>query len=155
MKILEKLLGYILGLMIIAMSVLVLAQVFCRGVFNLSFSWTTELSTFLFSWVIFLGAALGFKDKIHFSMDFTVTKLSPGLKKVLGWVNRLLLTGFMGVLIKYGFDIVNLSLYQTSPAMGISMSFFYATIPVSAILMLVYIWIPARKEEAKNDLIIE
>lgn len=152
---LEKLLGYCLGIMVVAMSVLVLAQVFCRGFFNISLAWTTELATFLFGWVVFLGAALGFKDKIHFSMDFTVTKLSPALKKGLGWINKLLMTGFLGVLIKFGMEIVKMSWYQTSPAMAISMSFFYATIPVSSVLMLLYIWIPDRKEEANNDLIIE
>ncbi len=154
-KILEKTLGWLLGVMVVAIAVLVLFQVFCRSFFNISLSWTTELSTFLFGWVVFLGAALGFRDKIHFSMDFTLTKLSPQFKKVLELINKLIVTGFIGIMIKYGFDIVKLVQYQTSPAMAISMSFFYATIPVSGLVMLLYTWLPAQKKEGSNAIIIE
>lgn len=155
MKILEKILGWLLGVMVIAIAVLVLLQVFCRSFLNVSLSWTMELATFCFGWVVFLGAALGFKDKIHFSMDFTLTKLSPRLKKVLAIINNLLITGFTGIMVKYGFDVVMMAQYQSSPAMAISMAFFYATIPVSGIIMLIYTWVPEPKEEEKDAIIIE
>lgn len=155
MKVLEKILGWLLGVMVVTIALLVLLQIFCRSFFNISLSWTTELSTFFFGWVVFLGSALGFKDKIHFSMDFSLKKLSPGLQKVLEFIDKLIITGFIGVLLKFGFDIMKMVQFQTSPAMGISMIFFYATVPVSGVLMLIYTWVPAQKKEDSNAIIIE
>lgn len=132
------------GLMLL-MTVIVLAQVFFRAFLNISLSWSTEISTFMFSWIVFLGASIGFKKGSHFCVDLLVNQLPPKLRRVADWIARLIVTVFLGVLIWYGIELVYSVLGQVSPAMEAPMALMYVVVPLGSLIMLIYLWQPVQE----------
>lgn len=66
----EKAMGAVNFVVLALMSLSVLAGVVSRYVFNDAFSWTEEFSVWAFTWMIFIGAALGIRQKRHVAVDF-------------------------------------------------------------------------------------
>ena len=67
---LESLVRFLVFGILLAMTLAVLAGVVSRYVFNDSFSWTEEFAIWCFTWLIFLGAALGVRQQRHVAGDF-------------------------------------------------------------------------------------
>ena len=53
------------------------AQVIARYVFNAPFAWAEEFATLLFSWTIFLGAAVVQRTDSHLSVDTLRARVGP------------------------------------------------------------------------------
>ena len=60
---------WLAGVGLVAMTSLVAYQVFMRYVINSSPSWTEAASIQIMSWFIFLGAAVGVREKFHMGFD--------------------------------------------------------------------------------------
>ena len=105
-------------------------------------AWTEELARFLLIWIGLLGAAYLTGAREHLSMDVLVDHLGPGGKRVCRYAIDLAVLSFAGVvMIAGGGQLVYLSfeLQQTSPAMQIPLGFVYSVIPLSGLLMVLYI----------------
>ncbi|PLW78650.1 TRAP transporter small permease [Cohaesibacter celericrescens] len=133
---------FLFGISVAAMLVMltiIFAQVVTRYIFGFSFEWTEELARFLFVWVVFLGSALIMGEDGHLAVELLPRLLkdkTPGILLSLfinacGYV-------FIFLLIIQGWKMTTTMTFQTSPGLGISMSYVYAIMPVSGILMLMY-----------------
>ncbi|MBZ9894458.1 MULTISPECIES: TRAP transporter large permease subunit [unclassified Mesorhizobium] len=71
-SLIEKAMGAVNFVVLVLMSLSVLAGVVSRYVFNDSFSWTEEFSVWAFTWMIFIGAAMGIRQKRHVAVDFVL-----------------------------------------------------------------------------------
>lgn len=60
---------WLAGAGLVAMTIIVAWQVFCRYVLNDSPSWTEPGAVMLMSWFIFLGAAVGVRENYHMGFD--------------------------------------------------------------------------------------
>ena len=67
--IVEEILGAVVFVTLCAMTVTVFAGVISRYIFNDSFSWTEEFAIWGFTWLIFLGAALGVARDSHIGVE--------------------------------------------------------------------------------------
>ena len=63
---LEKALGITL---ILAITVMIMAQVITRYFLDLPLSWVEELATYAFIWAVFLGASCALRDKRHIAIE--------------------------------------------------------------------------------------
>jgi len=114
------------------------AQVIARYVFNAPFAWAEEFATLLFSWIIFLGAAAVQRTDSHLSVDTLRALLGPTGQMTLDAIRRLVIIVCSGVLLWEG---VALSIRMWSlqyPAMEVTRSFLYMTVPVSAAFIIVF-----------------
>ncbi len=75
LKVLGRLEEWTLTLVLLGLAFLTFVQVFCRYALNFSFSWSEELARYLGVFITFLGAALGVKYGLHFSMDLVYEKV--------------------------------------------------------------------------------
>jgi TRAP-type C4-dicarboxylate transport system permease small subunit len=106
-------------------------------------SWVDEIMRYLNIWLIFLAASVGVRESSHLNLEYFLRKLFSEktiyiIKKVsqVGIVISLLL------LIYYGVVRVIDNLNTVIQSLPISISYFYAAIPVgSAIILLDYILI--------------
>jgi TRAP-type C4-dicarboxylate transport system permease small subunit len=149
MKNFNKLLEYFVSTLMILMTVIVLMQIIFREFFNISIFWTFEVSSFMFTWIIFLGAAIGFMRKSHFSISLMVEKFSPKIIKFFDNFVIIVVTIFLVVVIKYGLDLMISTRYQISPSLRVPMSIIYSVIPFGSSIMLLYFWI-YRKNKKKG-----
>jgi TRAP-type C4-dicarboxylate transport system permease small subunit len=72
--------------LVVAMVLLMLgvlsAQVLLRYLFNVTLSWSEELSLGLFTWTVLLTAALGVREGFHVRMSLLIQRLPPGARLV-------------------------------------------------------------------------
>ena len=64
--------------MVLVMLVALSGQVLLRYVFNITLSWSEELSLGLFTWTVLLMAALGVREGFHVRMSLLIQRLSAG-----------------------------------------------------------------------------
>jgi TRAP-type transport system small permease protein len=113
-------------------------QVIARYVFDAPFSWAEELATLLFSWIIFLGAAAVQRTDSHLSVDTLRALLGPTGRTTLDIIRRLVIVVCSGVLLWEG---IALSIRMWSlqyPAMEVTRSLLYMTVPVSAAFIILF-----------------
>lgn len=129
-----------------AMVATTLIGVLDRFLFGFGLPWPDEVARFLLIWTSLLAAAVSAKYKSHFSLTFFSDKFGPWWQDVVDvlCIVALLIVAWKGVLFASFFHI------QTSPALGLPMSYVYASVPVSSMLIAFYVTrnLIARKRAA-------
>ena len=113
------------------------SQVFFRFVLNASLTWSEELSRFAFIWLVYMGAVLGAKERIHIRVT-AFHRLLPVAAR--GWV--LPVADLLWVVINLTFawqgalQVGHLMRFSyISPAMQWNMALIYSVVPVGFLLM--------------------
>ena len=115
--------------------------------------WTEELARYAFVWMVFLGASIGVKKHTHFSLTFIIDKFPAFLKKsIIIFMTSLIFVGVIVMLIQCTRYALFTGLTSSAPHLGISMAFVFSAIPVSALLMLLYLVIDIKKLILSKDL---
>lgn len=119
----------------VIMVTVTLAQVIFRYVIAAPLPWSEELARYCFVWIVFLGGAIGLSRGIHLGVDLLVNMLPVPLRRGLDALTSLLIAGFAATVIYASYPVLNMNMFQTSPALGIQMTWIYAAIPVSMVLI--------------------
>jgi TRAP-type transport system small permease protein len=123
------------GLMAI-MCLTVFVGVVFRYVLVNPLTWTEEVARLCLVWITFLGIYLGYRRKLHISIDVIRTRMSLHSQRVIHIVVTVLLAGLMGTLIIYGAEYSRAFLASVTPLLGIPLGLIYSALPVSAALLL-------------------
>jgi len=129
-----QLISYLIAALLAVMVVLVFGNVFMRYAFNSGFSISEELSRWLFVWLTFLGAVAALRSNAHLGTDMLVGKLGPLGKKICMGLSLLLMLYCLWLLFKGSYDQSVINWDTTSAVMEVSMSWFYASGMVFAVL---------------------
>lgn len=112
-----------------------LAQVVFRYVVAAPLPWSEELARYCFVWIVFLGGAIGLSRGIHLGVDLIVNMLPEPMRRGLDIVTNALIAGFAATLIYASYPVLNMNMFQRSPALGVQMTYIYAAIPISMALI--------------------
>jgi TRAP-type C4-dicarboxylate transport system permease small subunit len=129
---------YLAGAGLVAMSCIVLWQVFVRFVLNWGQAWTELSSIMIMSWFIFLGAAVGVRENYHLGFDVLLYVLPKGSKKVLRTISDIVVLAFAVGMIKYGIDLMILQRSERLPGLGISGAFRYLPLATGGVLIVLF-----------------
>jgi len=122
------------------MLVVIFAQVVSRYVFNWTPEWSEELARYLFVWVVFIGSALIMGESGHLAVQFVPNHFKgTATGRFLEVVINLSGYVFILILLTQGAKMTRVMTFQMSPGMEIPMSWVYAVIPLSSVLMLLYL----------------
>ncbi|NPV05035.1 MAG: TRAP transporter small permease [Syntrophaceae bacterium] len=122
------------------MLVVIFAQVVSRYVFNWTPEWSEELARYLFVWVVFIGSALIMGESGHLAVQFVPNHFKgTATGRLLEIVINLCGYVFILILLTQGAKMTRVMTFQMSPGMEIPMSWVYAVIPLSSVLMLLYL----------------
>lgn len=145
-KVINKILRFIVIIMLSVMSVVVFAQVLFRIV-HLSIPWSEELSKYLLIWSTFLGAAICIRKGSLVGLEFLKNSMSEEKQKILQTILNLIVCAMLLFLINVGFWAVRRVWFQITPVLKLSMGLMYATIPIGSVFMLInqilvtiYLW---------------
>ena len=130
--------GHRAGAGLVAMSVIVLWQVFVRFVLNWGQAWTELTSIMIMSWFIFLGAAVGVRENYHLGFDVLLYVLPKGSKKVLRTISDVVVTAFAVGMIVYGIELMRLQWAERMPGLGISGAFRYLPLAAGGVLIVLF-----------------
>jgi TRAP-type C4-dicarboxylate transport system permease small subunit len=135
---LERLIGFVAAMLVLAFTVIILVDVVCRYWLLYSLSWPAELTILLFQWTCFLGAALALRRGAHFGLDILVSMLSPR-QRTAGALLSLLLVGAANVVIIVAcVPMIRKAQYSIYPTLPLSHAIVYYGVLASAVLMLVF-----------------
>ncbi|GAA0230721.1 TRAP transporter small permease [Castellaniella daejeonensis] len=111
-------------------------QVLARFVLESPSAWSEGWTRAAIIWTVMLGVALAFRQGAMLGVDLLHNLLAPRRARVLEHVVLLIVVGFLGFLVWIGADMTWRVRFQTTPSMGISISWIYLSIPVGATLAL-------------------
>lgn len=128
-----------IALLLMAMVANVAWQVFSRHVLNDPPPWTEEIARYVFTWQIFLGAALAFGRGAHIVVDIVLAAAGPGARRVLAILSSLACLALLVPLAKLGIAMVELTSNTYAAASGLNIGVVYAALPVGAGIGAIYV----------------
>ena len=113
------------------------AQVFFRFVLDASLTWSEELSRFAFIWLVYMGAVLGAKERIHIRVT-AFQRLLPA--PVRGWTTPLADVLWVSINLVFAWQgalqVGHLLRFSyISPALQWNMAVIYSVVPIGFALM--------------------
>jgi TRAP-type C4-dicarboxylate transport system permease small subunit len=132
--------------LVAVMTVVVFLQVVYRYFLTQPLYWSEELARYLFVWLSILGATLGLQKRGHFGLDIFYQMLPNKGRRFLQRLIHLLMGCVILVILIQGIKLVQMTIPQESPAMGISMGWAYACLPVGAGLMAIHLLVIFSKD---------
>jgi len=154
-KIIDKILSWIVIVLMAVITINVLWQVFSRFVLQDPSSFTEELARYMLIWIGILGAAYVAGQKLHLAIDLLSTKLKGRAKSYLEIFIQLCIFLFsLFVLLIGGIRLVyiTLELNQISAALQVPLGYVYLVLPISGALMMFYSMYFVIEELAKIKL---
>ena len=137
----EKILEYVLIVLMGTNVLNVLWQVFTRFVLRNPSSYTEELARYLLVWIGLLGGAYAVSKKIHLAIDLLPNRLKGRARLWLALfieVSILLFALFVMIIGGIRLVTITLTLHQISAALQIKLGYVYLMLPVSGILILFF-----------------
>jgi TRAP-type C4-dicarboxylate transport system permease small subunit len=121
--------------LLVAMVLLIGANVFMRYVLNSGIVWSEEIALVLSVWFIFIAMPLGVRKDLHISIHL-FRNPAPWLDRALSVLKSLatLLLGW--VMLRWGWVLVAFTSRSIMPATELPSSLLYLIVPISGVLML-------------------
>lgn len=140
---LNVLVKYTSGIMLIIMTLVVTIQIIFRIFFD-ALSYTEELSRYLLIWSSLFAASVAYKQGSHIGITFLKEKFLGVWKNIVAIFIHIFCIIFFAISIIYGFKLISMQVFQTSPALLIPMRYIYLGIPLSFSFMLfhglIFLW---------------
>lgn len=135
----EKFEEYFAAVLLVIMTVLIFFQVLSRFILNAPLAWSEETARYIFIWVIYISAALAVKKQEHIRVEIGLIILKGKARKVAYILSDIIFLIFTFFLVKNGIGLVEMLTKhgQISPAVGFSMNYIYAIIPIGYGLMAI------------------
>jgi TRAP-type C4-dicarboxylate transport system permease small subunit len=151
-NVLDKLVSWLLILLMGTMVVNVSWQVISRYIFQNPSSFTDELARYMLVWLGTLGAAYVAGKNEHIAIDILPNKLEGNLKaKLMILVHVLILLFALIAMVMGGSNLVYITyiLEQKSATLQIPLAYIYGIIPASGLIVMFY-QIPLILDRRKN-----
>ncbi|MGE4354568.1 MAG: TRAP transporter small permease [Oscillospiraceae bacterium] len=127
------------ALCLLTIVVIITAGIITRYLFDKPFTWTEELSTLLFIWLAFLGAAVVSAKRNHVAVDFITEKFPPSMRKAIYIVTSVLIMILLAIMF-IGSIILMPTMTHKTVALQIPRYYNYIPIMIASFYMLlVYI----------------
>jgi TRAP-type C4-dicarboxylate transport system permease small subunit len=138
---------FVTVLMLVAIADM-LAGVFLRyvmtqvsAVFNLPsirFFWVEEIGELCLAWMSFVGAAIGIRRGVHFSVQMITDHLPAGARRAVFTAHYLLIAGFGALVAIFGWQVAELNSQSFSPALNLNLRWLYLSSVVGGVLIVIY-----------------
>ena len=125
--------GTILFMVVIAL--VIPYEVIGRYVFQKMSMWSGEVSTYSLVWASMLGGAVGLKKGYMIRMTTVLESVPEKVVKFLKFLSYICALIFFGAMFGYGLFQTLYNVKQTSPAIGLVMSYPYAALPTGFFIM--------------------
>jgi TRAP-type C4-dicarboxylate transport system permease small subunit len=105
---------------------------------SVGFFWVEEVGEWSLAWLTFIGAALGVRRGIHFSVHLVIDRFPPTLRKAVLAGQCLLIVAFGILVAVYGWLVAELNSQSFSPALVLNLRWLYLSSVVGGVLIAVY-----------------
>ena len=139
MRIFDKIEEILAAACLIVMTILTFANVVARYLFSASFSFSEEITTYLFVLLSMLGTAIAAKRRAHLGLSIVTDAVGPKAEKVLKIIGYFVAVLFTGAIFYYGILMVRNQriLGQVTAGMQWPEWIYGMTVPLGAGILLV------------------
>ena len=136
----------VVSLLLVAAIVNLLVGVFLRYVMipvtdwldvdSIPFTWVEEVGEMLLAWLTLIGAAIGVRERSHFTLH--VLRLTPSGQLLVERIHHVLIAIFGAIAAWYGVRLCVLNHTLVTPGLSINLAVLYASVVVGGALLVVY-----------------
>lgn len=136
-NILNKVVGIIIGLLLLFITILITFNVIGRYIFGNTLSWAEEMTRYVIIWLTFIGSIVCVHNNSHVGVDILLNKITPEKRWILESVIAFIGFIFSIILTYYGWTLFRKIYFsnQLSTAMMIPMYLVYMAVPIGGFFM--------------------
>lgn len=138
LHIIEKAPDYFGITLLLVMLAVVAIGVFYRIVLERPILWVNEAARYLMVWLVFIGASIGVKLGDHIAIDLLIERVPAKLSPFVDFLIRGSMLLFSIIVLYWSLIYVS-GIYAESTVLRISLKWVYASLPVSMILISIYL----------------
>jgi TRAP-type C4-dicarboxylate transport system permease small subunit len=105
---------------------------------SIRFFWVEEIGELCLAWMSFIGAAIGIRKGIHFSVQMITDRLPARVRMGVFTVHYLLIAAFGVLVAVFGWQVAELNSQSSSPALDLNLRWLYLSSVVGGVLIVVY-----------------
>jgi len=105
---------------------------------TIRFFWVEEIGELCLAWMAFVGAAIGIRRGVHFSVQMITDRLPAGLRRGVFTAHYLLIAGFGALVAIYGWEVAELNSQSFSPALDLNLRWLYLSSVAGGVLIVIY-----------------
>ncbi|MEZ5824371.1 MAG: TRAP transporter small permease [Geminicoccaceae bacterium] len=113
-------------------------QVAARNLLQTPTIWTSDVAQILFTWLIFVGAAVGLRRHAHYFVDL-VPAGHPRLSALFDWLGIVAGAIVSAILVEQGWVLAQIRASGVVQSLGISRFWTFLALPVSGALMALFV----------------
>lgn len=115
---------------LVTMIALVIVNVFLRYLFSYSISWSEEVATICFVWLVFIGASATYKHKMDMGIDVLITKTPQKVEQSIRFGVRLILLALNGYIFYMAIVFTKIAWVKPTAVLGVSSAVFNSALIV-------------------------
>lgn len=138
-KPLNKVIEYLLILLIAIMVLACIWQVLARYILGQASAETEELMRYAIIWASVIGGAYVYGENGHLAITFFANKMSKKVSTYTGIFIHFVILLFSAIVLIYGgYQIVSQTMIQLSPGIGIPIGYVYLALPIAGVMFILY-----------------
>src|SRR5262249_55987499 len=102
------------------------------------FTWVEEIGEMSLAWLTLIGAAIGIRQRSHFTLYVFADHLPPAVQVWINRFNHLLIILVGGLAAWYGFKLCLLNRTLATPGLQVNLAWLYASAVVGGVLIALY-----------------
>ena len=126
------------GAMFFGLICAVALQVIARNVLRIPILWTSDVAQLLFSWLIFIGAAIGLRQGAHYFVD-VLPAADNAFRRGVTWFGLAASVVVIFILVTNGWALTMARARGEIQSIGISRLWLYVPIPISGAMMALFL----------------
>ena len=130
---------WIIIVLMMIMTCTVSLQIAFRYLFNTPLGWSEEVARFSFVWVSFLGASALMRVREHINVTVFTNNFPPGLRWACVFAANIVALVCIYFFVVGGIALTRNEWDQLAPTTQIPMGWIYIAVPISAVLMAVWV----------------
>ncbi|HUX12131.1 MAG TPA: TRAP transporter small permease [Spirochaetia bacterium] len=128
---------YLAEFLLVAMVVLIFANVVLRYVFNSGIIWSEETALLIAVWFSFIAMALGVKHRLHIHINLlSSAHIPPQLDTILWKIRDVVVVVVGAAMLWWGWILVGFTMRSILPATGLPAGVLYAVVPIAAVVII-------------------
>ena len=127
-----------MGLMLAGIVVIMFLEILGRSLLHVGLPWTQELARFVQIWLGFLGGVLAVRRWTHFQLTTIERVLPVVIQRVLRAFAGLVVMGFGLLMLRYGIDVVHVTVAARSEILQLNIGLLYSVVPIAGALMTLF-----------------
>lgn len=137
-RVLDQVANAIAVLLLAAMTTVIFVSVIARYVFSQGVPWSEEFAIWGFTWLIFIGVALGIRGQRHVAVDLVLDRMAHGPRRIAEFLRDVLVALALIALTVGGYQLANM-VGGVSTALHWPNALRYVVIPASGGLAIFFL----------------